>query len=85
LGTLPDGSTGGSTAGVEIGRKGEIWTIERCGANSCDGSDLPSIHMLDLKTGKPAKSIGAGLFVFPRRKGARVPALDSKITAAVTV
>ena len=64
-GTLPEGRTWGSTAGIEIGPKGEIWAIERCGANSCDGSDLPSIHMLDLSTGKPVKSIGAGVFVFP--------------------
>jgi NHL repeat len=64
-GTLPDSRVWGSTAGVEIGPKGEIWAIERCGANSCDGSDLPSIHMLDLATGKPVKSIGQGLFVFP--------------------
>jgi len=64
-GTLPEGRTWGSTAGIEIGPKGEIWAIERCGANSCDGSDLPPIQMLDLKTGKPVKSIGAGLFVFP--------------------
>jgi streptogramin lyase len=64
-GTLPEGRTWGSTAGIEIGPKGEIWAIERCGANSCDGSNLPSIHMLDLATGKPVKSIGQGLFVFP--------------------
>ncbi len=64
-GTLPEGRTWGSTAGVEIGPKGEVWAIERCGANSCDGSNLPPIHMLDLHTGKPVKSIGAGLFVFP--------------------
>src|SRR4051812_33786807 len=64
-GNLPDGRTWGSTAGIEIGTHGEIWAIERCGANSCDGSDLPPIHMLDPVTGKPVKSIGAGLFVFP--------------------
>src|SRR5260221_3116372 len=64
-GTLPDSRTWGSTAGVEIGPKGEIWAIERCGANSCDGSNLPPIHMLDLAPGKPVKSIGQGLFVFP--------------------
>src|SRR5579864_7812078 len=62
-GTLPDGRTWGSTAGIEIGPKGEIWAIDRCGANSCDGSNLPPIHRLDLKTGRPEKSIGAGLFV----------------------
>ena len=64
-GILPEGRTWGSTAGIEIGPKGEIWAIERCGANSCDESNLPPIHMLDLATGKPTKSIGAGLFVFP--------------------
>src|SRR5712691_86205 len=64
-GTPADGRTWGSTAGIEIGPKGEVWAIDRCGANSCDGSDLPPIHMLDPATGKPLKSIGAGLFVFP--------------------
>ena len=63
--TLPDSRTWGSTAGVEIGPRNEIWAIERCGANSCDGSNLPVVHMLDLATGKPVKSIGGGLFVFP--------------------
>ena len=64
-GTLPERRTWGSTAGIEIGPRGEIWAIERCGANSCDESPLPAIHLLDLASGQPAKSIGAGLFVFP--------------------
>jgi sugar lactone lactonase YvrE len=64
-GTLPGGRTWGSTAGIEIGPKGEVWAIDRCGANTCDGLNLPPIHMLDLTTGKPLKSIGEGLFVFP--------------------
>jgi hypothetical protein len=64
-GVLPDSRTWGSTAGIEIGPHNEIWAIERCGANNCDGSTLPSVHMLDLATGKPLKSIGDGLFVFP--------------------
>jgi hypothetical protein len=64
-GTLPDGRTWGSTAGIEIGPKGEVWAIDRCGANTCDNSNLPPIHLLDLSTGKPLKSIGAGMFVFP--------------------
>jgi streptogramin lyase len=64
-GTLPDGRTWGSTAGIEVGPGNQIWAIERCGANSCDESDLAPIQKLDLTTGKPVKSIGAGLFVFP--------------------
>jgi sugar lactone lactonase YvrE len=63
--TLPGGRTWGSTAGIEVGPHNEIWAIDRCGANSCEGSDLPPIHLLDLSTGKPIRSIGAGLFVFP--------------------
>ncbi len=62
---LPDHRTWGSTAGIEIGPHSEIWAIDRCGVNSCETSDLPPIHMLDLATGQPIKSIGAGLFVFP--------------------
>jgi sugar lactone lactonase YvrE len=62
---LPDGRTWGSTAGIEIGLRNEIWAIDRCGVNTCDGSNLPPVHLLDLSTGKPIKSIGAGLFVFP--------------------
>ncbi len=64
-GVLPNNRTWGSTAGIEIGPHNEIWAIDRCGANSCDGSSLPPVHLLDLATGKPVKSIGAGLFVFP--------------------
>lgn len=61
----PDSGAWGSSAGIERGPHGEIWAIDRCGANSCDGSDRAPIVQLDLKTGKPVKSIGAGLFVFP--------------------
>ena len=62
---LPDGKAWGQSAGIEIGPKGEIWVIDRCGANSCDGSKLPAVHQLDPKTGRPTRSIGAGLFAFP--------------------
>jgi hypothetical protein len=61
----PQTGSWGSSAGIERGPHGEIWAINRCGANSCDGSDSAPIVQLDLNTGKPIKSIGAGLFVFP--------------------
>ncbi len=64
-GNLPDGRPWGSTAGIERGPRGEIWAIERCGANSCETSPLPAVHRLDLASGRPERSIGAGLFVFP--------------------
>jgi DNA-binding beta-propeller fold protein YncE len=62
---LPDGKPWGQSAGIEIGPKGEIWVIDRCGANSCDGSSLAAVHQLDPRTGRPIRSIGAGLFAFP--------------------
>jgi hypothetical protein len=61
----PTGTAWGSSAGIERGPHGEIWAIDRCGANSCDGSDRAPVVMLDTKTGKAIKAIGAGLFVFP--------------------
>ena len=63
----PGGAPGqwGSSAGIERGPHGEIWAVDRCGANSCDGSDKNPIVLLDPATGKAIRAIGAGLFVFP--------------------
>jgi sugar lactone lactonase YvrE len=61
----PDGRAWGSTAGIDFGPKGELWAIDRCGVNTCEGSNAPTVHQIDLKSGKVLKSIGAGLFVFP--------------------
>jgi hypothetical protein len=55
----------GSSAAIVKGPHNDIWAIDRCGANSCDGSDVAPINQLDTATGKPKHSIGAGLFVFP--------------------
>ena len=59
------GGAWGSSAGIERGPHAEIWAIDRCGVNTCDGSDIAPINMLDTATGKPIRIIGAGLFVFP--------------------
>jgi hypothetical protein len=61
----PDGRAWGSTAGIDFGPKGELWAIDRCGVNTCEGSNAPTVHQIDVKSGKVLKSIGAGLFVFP--------------------
>jgi len=61
----PPAGEWGSSAGVERGPQGEIWAIDRCGVNSCDGSDKNPILLLDPRTGKTIRGIGAGLFVFP--------------------
>ena len=62
---LPPGRTWGSTAGVDIDPDGKsVWAIDRCGANTCFGSNLDPILKFDAN-GKLVKSFGAGMFVFP--------------------
>jgi len=61
---LPEGRPWGSTAGVAVDRKGNIWVAERCGANSCAGSKLAPILEFD-PSGKLLTSFGAEMFVFP--------------------
>ncbi len=64
-GALPDGRTWGSTAGVDVGPDGHIWAYDRCGANTCVGSDLAPILKFDRSSGKLLASFGAGMFLFP--------------------
>ncbi|MEE2793066.1 MAG: hypothetical protein VX453_15640 [Acidobacteriota bacterium] len=62
---LPGGRTWGSTAGVDIDPDGlHIWAIDRCGSNSCAGSELDPILKIDPQ-GNVVAAIGAGLFLFP--------------------
>ena len=65
FGTLPDGRMWGSTAGVDIGPDGQLWAYDRCGTNSCAGSNVDPILKLDRQTGKVLASFGRGQFVFP--------------------
>ena len=62
---LPDGRTWGSTAGVDIDPDGvHLWAIDRCGSNTCVGSQLDPILKID-PAGNVVQAIGAGLFLFP--------------------
>jgi DNA-binding beta-propeller fold protein YncE len=62
---LPQGRTWGATSAVDIDKDGlSVWVAERCGANSCLGSDLPVMLKFD-PTGKLVTSFGAGLMIFP--------------------
>ena len=63
-GKLPDGREWGSTAGVDIDPDGSLWAIDRCGGNSCAGSDVDPILKFDAD-GNVTASIGGGLFLFP--------------------
>ena len=61
---LPAGRPWGSTAAVDVDANDHIWVAERCGANSCAGSNLAPIFEFD-QSGQLLRSFGAGLFVFP--------------------
>ena len=62
---MPSGRTWGSTSGVAIDKDGEsIWVAERCGANSCIGSNLDPIIKFD-KNGNFVKAFGAGMVQVP--------------------
>ena len=62
---LPAGRTWGATSAVDVDRDGRsIWVAERCGANSCLGSDVPVVLKFDAD-GKLVRSFGGGMFVFP--------------------
>ena len=63
--TLPEGRSWGSTSAVDIDKDGKhIWVAERCGANSCAQSALPSVLKFD-PSGRMVASFGAGLIQSP--------------------
>jgi len=62
---LPAGRTWGSLTAVDVDRNGNVWAAERCGANSCAGSNIPPVVELDQVTGRTLRTFGAGMFVFP--------------------
>jgi DNA-binding beta-propeller fold protein YncE len=62
---IPAGRTWGSASAIDVDVDGKsIWVAERCGANSCLGSNLPMVFKFD-PSGKIVKSFGAGMFIFP--------------------
>ncbi|MGE0448016.1 MAG: peptidyl-alpha-hydroxyglycine alpha-amidating lyase family protein [Vicinamibacterales bacterium] len=64
-GQMPAGRVWGVSGAVEIGPDGNIWTYDRCGANTCVGSDLDPILEFDRRTGRLLASFGKGLFALP--------------------
>jgi streptogramin lyase len=62
---MPAGRAWGSTSAVDIDPDGRsIWVAERCGANSCATSELPSVLKFD-SAGTLVASFGGGLLVAP--------------------
>ena len=59
------GRTWGSMPAMDTDIDGtSIWVIERCGANSCIGSDVAAVHKFDA-LGKLVESFGVGMFAWP--------------------
>lgn len=62
---LPAGRVWGSTSSVDIDKDGtSIWVGERCGTNSCIGSQLDPVLKFD-KDGNLVRGFGAGMIQSP--------------------
>lgn len=61
---FPDGRRLGQMSAIDVDRAGNVWALDRCGANSCAGSKVAPVIKFDA-TGKYLTSFGAGLLVFP--------------------
>ena len=61
---MPEGRAMGSSNAVDVDSEGNIWLFERCGANSCVGSEVHPILKFN-PDGRLLDSFGAGMFVFP--------------------
>ena len=63
---LPEGRQWGAPIGVEVDHRDgkSIWVFDRCGENSCTGSNLAPIMKFDA-SGKLVTNFGAGMFNFP--------------------
>jgi sugar lactone lactonase YvrE len=62
---MPEGRAWGSTSGVGIDKDGRsIWVAERCGANSCVGSNLAPILKFDAN-GNFVRAFGEGMVQVP--------------------
>jgi len=63
-GNLPDGRVWGAVSAIYPAPDGNIWVAERCGQNTCVGSDLDPVLLMD-PDGNVLRSFGAGLISWP--------------------
>jgi DNA-binding beta-propeller fold protein YncE len=63
-GDLPDDRVWGATSAIYPAPDGNIWVAERCGQNTCVGSDLDPVLLMDPE-GNVLRSFGAGLISWP--------------------
>ena len=54
----------GSSSAVAVDSHGNVWVVDRCGANSCAGSSLDPVMKFDAH-GKFLAAYGHGMFNFP--------------------
>jgi hypothetical protein len=60
----PDGRRLGQMSAIDVDPAGNVWVLDRCGANSCTGSNIAPVVKFD-PAGKYLTSFAAGLMVFP--------------------
>jgi hypothetical protein len=60
----PEGRRMGQMSAIDIDPAGNVWVLDRCGANSCAGSSITPVVKFD-PSGKYLTGFGAGMFVFP--------------------
>ena len=61
---VPGGRSWGSTSAIHPSNDGNIWVAERCGTNSCVGSDLDPVLLFDTE-GNLIRSFGGGMIAWP--------------------
>jgi DNA-binding beta-propeller fold protein YncE len=62
---LPEGRVWGQAIGVDIDPDGtSVWVFDRCGAKTCEGSNLAPIQKFDA-SGHLVASFGSGMFKWP--------------------
>jgi sugar lactone lactonase YvrE len=62
---LPDGRVWGQAIGVDIDRDGtSLWVFDRCGAKTCEGSNVAPIQKFDA-AGHLVASFGSGMSSWP--------------------
>jgi len=63
-GDLPNGRSWGSVSAMYPAADGNLWVAERCGQNTCVGSDLDPVLLLDPE-GNVLRSFGSGQLAWP--------------------
>ncbi len=63
-GQLPEGRSWGSISAMYPAPDGNLWVAERCGQNTCVGSDVDPVLLMDTE-GNVIRSFGSGLLSWP--------------------